>query len=338
MATLSFELVKLKFTSPLHLSRGQTDFYDKSETIIHSDTIKSALFSCAKVLFQESITKDFLESFLISSAFPFNEDDYFFPKPISDIPLRINDIKGKAKENKKLKKLDFLNKYFFEKTINADEFFDVSKNNFSKNGKFLVKENQQVNIFESEVQQRLVMPKGEEDNPTPYYVDRLFFRNNTGLYFLLKANDNKIRNVIIDSLELLSQQGIGTDRNVGNGQFDFELVKDFKINVPDKSNSQMTLSLFLPQNHEISDDTLKNSRYQLLKRGGYISSPENMDILTFRKKSVYMFKEASVFPLKKLQGKILDLKPDNVQGLNHEIWRDGKAIFIPLKIISNDKS
>ena len=336
MAILSFDVIKLKFTSPLHLSRGQTEFYDKSETILHSDTIKSALFSCAKILYKDAITKEFLESFSISSAFPFKDKNFFFPKPIGELPLNIKDINGVAKKNKKMKKVEFVSKCFFEKIINADNIIDVSENNFSGNGKFLSKENQEIIIFKSEVQQRLAMPKSEETNPVPYYVDRLFFQEDSGLYFLVNYKDERMKTIIFDSLKLLSEQGIGTDRNVGNGQFNFEKEKDFEINAPNNADYQINLSLFLPCDNEITDKSMNNSRYQLLKRGGYISSPENLDLLTFRKKSVYMFQEGSVFSNVPLKGKIVDLKPDNVEGLNHEIWRDGKAIFIPLKLFKND--
>ena len=49
-----------------------------------------------------------------------------------------------------------------------------------------------------------------------------------------------------------------------------------------------------------------------------------------------MFTEGSLFyGNKDRQGKIVDLRPDNklLKGneINHPIWRDGRALFIPFK-------
>ena len=333
MAEIKFDIVKLCFTSPLHLSRGQTDFYDKSETTLHSDTIKSAIFSCAKQLYKDDISKIFFDSFIISSAFPFYKNEYFLPKLLIDFKINIKGIEEGPKKNKKLKKIEYLSIKYFEDVIN-NTGINVAKEQISENGKFLKAGTDNFTIFKSEVQQRLVMPKDDETHPKPYYVDRLFFDKNAGLYFLVEFKDNEFKEKIKTSLKLLSSQGFGTDRNVGNGQFDFDLFeKELTIQVPDKPTHRTNLSIYLPDGKEVENELLKNSRYQLQKRGGYISSPENEDFITFRKKSIYMFNEGSVFNNIDIKGKIEDLKPEGIDGLNHPIWRDGTTITIPVKNI-----
>jgi CRISPR-associated protein Csm4 len=138
-------------------------------------------------------------------------------------------------------------------------------------------------------------------------------------------------------LKILEQEGIGTDRNVGNGFFQYK--KDtLELELPDNSNYQMNLSLFLPPDKEQLKEQLDDqAAYAFKKRGGWISTPPYN---TIRKNRIYMFEEGSIFradtnsPTK--SGRIVNLKPNasrlpaNLQGI-HDIWRNGEAIFIPFK-------
>ena len=51
-----YQIAKLQFTSPLHLSKGKTTL-DESLDVLHSDTLKSALFVCALDLFGSEILR-----------------------------------------------------------------------------------------------------------------------------------------------------------------------------------------------------------------------------------------------------------------------------------------
>lgn len=331
---MKYEIIKLHFNSPLHLSRGQTEFYDKSETILHSDTIKSAIFACAKIIYKNKIDKSLISDFNISSAFPFYKDEYFFPKPLMEFEPIIKGVAAGPKTHKKLKKIEYLSKSNFERFINA-ELKEIDKENISENNKFLFStkvEKSELNIYKSEVQQRLVMPQNEaEKKPKPFYLDRIYFEEDAGLYFLIEFNNEQVKDIFLNALKLLETQGLGTDRNVGNGHF----FSEFKTNAIDlelPSNAELStnVSVYLPTKEEIDKVLDIDSRYRLIKRGGYISSPENDEFITYRKKSIYMFKEGSVFKHNNQKGKIEDLAPDNVN-INHPIYRDGTSIFIPLK-------
>ncbi len=329
-----FDLIKLKFTSPLHLGRGQTDFYDKSETVLHSDTLKSALFSCA-IRQDKSLGIEFLDSFKISSAFPFSGDTYFLPKPIGLKNLSFKDCASGPKMHKTLKKIQYLDIKLFEKLINGTSIASFASH-LSKNKKFLYSEKQSDSgnnwIFKSEDQQRLVMPdhNSSETDPTPYIVERLYFNDDAGMYFLLECDKNPIKEKVISALKILQDQGIGTDRNVGNGQFQYEITSNFSLEVHENSGFYYNTSLYLPEKQEFSQIALDKSRYSVIKRGGYISSPENDNFLTYRKKWIYMFEEGSIFNSGvSLEGKIIDLKPKTESEL-HPIYRDGRSIMIPV--------
>jgi CRISPR-associated protein Csm4 len=334
---------KLSFTSPLHLAKGKID-YDTADNVLHSDTLKSALAVCALQLGLAGEVISFLEKFQVSSAFPFYGEEYFFPKPNfldadkeSDNRLQIQDT-DVSKQRKKVKKIQFIGKSYFEKVLNEKtEFPDTHLK-----GSFLSKifaENEKLKIFQSETQERVQIPHiVDAENPTrPYYVDRLYFNEGAGLYFIIQANEEMVKQVE-NCLRLLGDNGLGTDRNVGNGQFEFER-KEITLKLPENATHLTNISLYCPHKEElIQDDKLKVLSYNLMKRGGWIASPENEDHISLRKRSVFMFQEGSIFPKDDLKGKIVDLKPENKKleemnvDITHSIFRDGQSLFLPINI------
>ncbi len=351
MKTKTHNIIKMNFTTPLHLSRGQTDAYDKSEEILHSDTIKSAIFVTAKMLFGKEIDEAFFESFRVSSAFPYKGKDYFFPKPMAKLDFKFEGLdndKDISKVSKKLKKLEFISKSVFEDVISGKENIEVKDQQFSKKGKFLfsdeITDDNKKQVYKSEVQQRLATAKpfrNKEGNVeiekdgTPYYIDRIYFTENSGLYFFIEYLGNSDKEKINAAIKLLGDEGVGTDKHIGNGIFEAIFPKTFDLKVHEDANSKMLLSLYCPKKDELQKEILHESSYQLIKRGGYIASPENIEHLTFRKKSVYMFQEASIFPnAMQLIGKIENLKPDKKVG--HPVWRDGYAFSIPFEKNKNN--
>lgn len=342
----NFTLFKLHFTSPLHLAKGKSE-YDSSEDILHSDTLKSALAVCALQLYEDKNVKEFLESFKISSAFPFYKDELFFPKPNflnpeTQLFTFENDEKQKVKQRKKVKKIKWIGKEYFIKLLKGVplKFDDKKYQNETFLSEKLTKEDK---IYTSETQERVQIPRvlGESEDTQPYYVDRLYFDKNAGLFFLLETKDKDIITKIENCLKLLGDNGLGTDKNVGNGQFSFS-KENLDLPMIDDANYQINLSLYCPDNEELQiiKDKRKNLSYNLIKRGGWLASPENPDHISLRKKSIFMFGEGSIFPKnnKDLEGKIVDLKPENEKlkemkvSINHEIYRDGKSIFLGMKI------
>lgn len=359
----TYNVIRLeKFKGGLHLARGLTNSYDKSLKTLHSDTIKSALFVCAIQLFGDKvITKEsFLEKFKISSAFPFykspeiDEPFYFFPKPqILKLPFEID---GEFGLDKKLKKVTYLDKTVFEKLLVSQnkEDFQFEKGNLKGNYiatnrkvgdecetfNEILKNDDCDKIIASSPYQHVAIPRDHGTDSTPYYVDKIYFHQNAGLYFLVEINDKndtETFNKLQAAVRLLADNGIGTDRNTGNGQF--EVIFDtMELEVPNDGNYDLSLSLYCPKREEIQK--LDESLYGLTKRGGYISSPRDENNLSIRKRSIHMFTEGSLFPKLegegKREGKTVDLRPDYAP-VKHEIWRDGQPIFIPMKYSQNGK-
>jgi CRISPR-associated protein Csm4 len=340
-----YKIIRLEhFKGGLHLARGLTNSYDNSLKTLHSDTLKSAIFVCALQLSKENdvIDKSFLESFKISSAFPFyketeNEDKkyfYFFPKPELSRPFKFSDNTTDLSDKDK-KKINFIGSSIFERYIKNVEKFEFTSEEL--NFPNLLNNKDYKSLIKSDTYQHVAITRDDGNDSTPYYVDKIYFHSNSGLYFLVETDDETFKKVK-SAMQLLADNGIGTDRNTGNGQF--EVAFDtMDLEVPDDGNYDLSLSLYCPEKKEIGQ--LDESFYGLTKRGGYISSPQNEENLSIRKRSIYMFTEGSVFPKMEndevRKGKIVDLKPNDEKlakkniYINHPIWRDGQPIFIPMK-------
>lgn len=345
MATLTYRVLKMHFRSPLHLSKGKTDDYGESEEVLHADTLKSALFVCARqVLGADTVgdTDAFFKRFRITSAFPFVGNELFFPKPQVRIQPFLNDEVDEKLQAKKHKKLAFLGQSYLEDLIN-ERNRKLRQTDFTADGRFVsdhadVRALGNAPVFASDVQQRVAIPSNYEDDPLPYYVDRLYFSDSAGLWFAIAAEEDAAYADVLTALKCLGDNGVGTDRSVGNGQFEVSEAT-LTLNVPQQPSHQLLLSLWCPDQAELNASFLEQSAYGLVKRGGYIASPDQPDHLTYRKKSIYMFTEGSVFPHRPgqpLRGKVADLKPDTPEVSQH-VWRDGLAFAIPITCYPPDK-
>jgi len=322
------EIAKLHFKSPLHLSKGKSGL-DTSFEVLHSDTLKSALFVCALELdlIQAIEAKQFFQGFTISSAFPFINSELFFPK----LEWMPSSFTQNTSLRKVIKKIKYFGKSAFEELLKGEL---VLAENLIKEKyfytQFSVKHNQP---FKSETVQRVVVNRTSEQDNDTFYTERLFFSEDCGLFFIIDFKDDKFRNIIQSALSILGENGVGSDTSVGNGHFEFNGFEKIAFEYAQNANMQVALSLYAPKAGEVNEkEFINNSAYSLIKRGGYIASPEDFDNSTLRKKSVIMFNEGSVFPNTKiLEGDIKDLKPD-IPTVNHSIWRDGRALFLPCNL------
>ena len=332
MPARSFITYRLSFSSPLHIGDIRPDDYGSTEPFIHSDTLHAAIIACWAKL-GEPIPDDGDPGYFISSLFPFTrageETLYFFPKLMK--PLNI--AKERITYAKKLKHLRWLDQHYFECQLN-----DNSVNGFGGNeephlrgifasvrevGEFITKQ----------VSQRVVIPRqrDEENDPRPFYMERLFFKENSGLYFLFEGSEAAAEK-LEKALNLLQYEGLGTDRTIGNGAFTFE-KSSLELNVPDKSGYSANLSLFCPEKKkQLESMLIDGAAYDFIKRGGWITTEGAQ---TYRKRAVYMFREGSVFFYSQPIGgrAAIDLSPTEafIQ-LEHKVWRNGSSIFLPVKL------
>jgi len=330
MAT--FQSYQLYFNGPVHLSDERGD-YGSSLRVLHSDTIYSALIAClAEVGYP--IPDDGDLKFTLTSLFPFfqkskNDDPIlFFP-----IPLGYEMPYAKFPDHRKqLKKVAWVDLINYQRILNGEqvirELRDVSK----IQGEYLSDQDIDPDFIHDQVSRRVLVPRNNQDPAEPFWMDRLFFKGSCGLHFLAVGEGTEI---LEKALNVLKHQGIGTDRNVGNGVFEYE-KNTIELDLP-KSDHMTNLSLFCPASPEELYRMMNTSdaSYQLIRRGGWITTtPFN----TLRKNSIHAFSVGSVFgfetvaePL--IQGKIVNLRPETGFKDNlHPIWRDFKSLFIPINL------
>jgi len=327
----NFDIVKLHFTAPLHISKGRDD-YSSAETVLHSDTLKSAIFASAVQLYgNQYATIDFFESFAVSSAFPFWENKLFFPKPLMFANIT---VQGKAieKNAKKLKKIQWFEKPYFEQLLQGIHL-ELPENHIY--GSYAAQFNEAIELNCSQHLVRVAI--ANHDEPKPFYIERTYFQEKAGLFFMIKYPENQSdKTVVQQAIRYLGENGIGTDKNVGNGQFLPENAT-ISLQIPQKADYSLALALFCPQDSQKLQQLLSTPQatYQLIKRGGWLASPQNENLMSFRKKSIYMFSEGSIFYTNtSLQGKTVNLMPEILSQINQKqpVWRDGTGWFIPINL------
>ena len=337
MAT--FKIFKLHFTSPLHIG-DRHENNDISLTTIQSDTLYAALTSClAKTGYDIPDNGDL--GFTVSCLFPYyqrgkeSQPVYFLPLPLqthlSEIDITVA---------KKIKKIQWVDVDFYNDILSGESLFDGTDKNYqyiqeSYLTKTILPEdvNGSKEFIKSEVSQRVTVNSrtGEED-AKPYYVDKVLFRYDSGLYFLAEGNTELLEK----ALRILSMEGIGTDRNVGFGFFEFS-SDELTMKLPEQANHQIALSLFIPESKEQLAELMDsdNVAYNFTRIGGWITT---YPYSTLRKNAIYGFLPGSVFCLKSGKtceaiGKIVNLKPEIGEFTpNHPIWRNGKSIMLPINL------
>ncbi len=329
------KIVRLNFTTPLHISNARSD-YSISESIIHSDTLYSAFIELWNTLDLGKEMLDKIEKFpfSISSLYPYtvdrtsNEIVYFLPKPASFKPVVPIDL------NKKVKKIEFIDAQKFKM------YQEVGSINFNQNdlkGIYLSGSDIDKDFIKRDTSSRVNISQ-ENSQAQPYYIERIYFKEGSGLYFLLETDSEEAYSLIVRILKYLSFEGIGTDRNVGNGKFNFTIHEFNNLihlnNI--LSDYSLNLSLYSPESHELFVSEIDEKTYfNLLTRGGWITTP---GFQTLRKKSIRMISEGSVLKKKcGISGCIVNLTPEKtklpteMQNI-HNVLRIGKSIWVPVKI------
>ena len=338
MAT--FKIYKLHFTAPLHIS-DQHDDLGSSQKTIHSDTLYAALMSCLAKMGQ-NIPDDGDLGFTVSSLFPyFQKEENSSPVYFMPIPMLTKMGEFDASMTKKVKKVQWVDSVLFSSVLAGEPLFNGTSNYLSciqesylSQQKLPEDVNGSREFICSEVSQRvtLLSRTGEED-AKPFYVDKILFRFNSGFYFIAKGDCAMLEK----ALSMLSKEGLGTDRNVGFGFFDFT-TDNLTIDLPLKANHQLSLSLFIPESKEQLTALVNSDHvsYDFQRRGGWITT---YPYTTLRKNAIYGFLPGSVFTKEpdtdcSVIGKIVDLKPEVTEvEMAHPVWRNGKSIMLPIKVM-----
>ncbi|MDD7318488.1 MAG: type III-A CRISPR-associated RAMP protein Csm4 [Prevotella sp.] len=331
-----YKIYKLHFTSPLHIS-DQRDDSSTSLKSIQSDTMYSALMSCLAKTGHDIPDNGDL-GFCLSSLFPFYQKDKSL-SPVLFLPVPLN---AKLVEHadislmKKVKKVKWIDSKRYGEVLSGRKFDDEKDNIFSQiQGEYICSNDMPADFMTSETCQRVKIESRTGDKDAlPYYVDRITFKDFSGLYFIATGNTSLLET----ALNILAVEGIGTDRNVGYGLFEYS-SGTMTIDQPDcDCRYLLNLSMFFPESESQLRQMLdgEHAAYEVMRRGGWITTyPFNR----YRKNVIYGFVPGSVFSKPdgfdggKI-GKTADLTPkiNNGTAFNHHVWRCGKAITLPIKL------
>ena len=325
---MTYRAYFLNFDAPLHLSDHKPDSYETSESFLRSDTIIAAIMSAWAKKGHEEWIGDGNLPFTVSSAFPFyGKPDkpavLFFPRP--KMPFMVKDQEGLVAKD--IKKVKWIDQNHFERMIHGQTI----EMKGILHGEYLTGEDFSEDFMVRQVSERVTIPRDRSaEDSKPFYMERIYFQDG-GLYFLAKGDDlDRIDN----ALDFLQYEGIGTDRNVGNGFFKYT-SKDIQLSIPQNTQYSISIGLYCPLNKDaLLEGFGENTAYDLVKRGGYITKEGYQSL---EKNSVYMMVEGSIFKKSStIDGHPnIDLTPYNLpeeMRPNHKIYRCGRTLFIPVKI------
>ncbi len=365
---MKLKLIKFRFKTPLHIGTVRADM-DTSESTIHSDTLYSSIIMAWSLLGVKHpmLTGENEDGkipdtgFTLSSLFPFyqkikeTEPILFFPKPIGT--LQPEDYET----HKKLKQIKYVDIDYFKhllvngqiNTKSIDTDAEVHGDYLTRNPDIAYMKRQEdkegkpkkkSDFITCSVSPRVYVPRYQEqdkkgeliDDTTIFYMERIYFTGESGFFCLAEFDNEDTEIKVCQALNFLEDEGLGSDRNTGNGTFEYtiEPFNGFDDILKQKTEYKTTLSLFCPKNrdtleHMIGKDAESKSAYELIKRGGWVTASP---YLNYRKNSVYMMQVGSVLKTNAVKaGETVDLRPKNTE-VNHPIYRVGKSLFLPINI------
>ena len=182
---IKLNIIRLHFTTPLHISNVRGD-YNTTETLFHSDTLYAAIMQAWADLGKSEWIQSELD-YCLSSLFPFTTCNkkvkYFFKKPYQYLRENERNNELAPGDAKKFKKVQYFDKDYFGQAINGTfkPIIDDVK------GIYLTKELIDPNFASSHVAPRIRWQRNEVDDTEIFYMDRLYFANGSGMYFIVQA-------------------------------------------------------------------------------------------------------------------------------------------------------
>ncbi len=356
---MSTYIVHLFFRNSLHAGASTAGVgIEAGQNFLHSDTIWAAicniwaqLGSVQGISFEEFIGTFTSGSplFRMSSAFPFGRNGslYLLPRP-SSVPFPLSrewleqgnegDLRAEQiRAAKEIKKSAFISLDTFKAWIRYEDF--------------------SIDNDENRILVNAVRPQASIDRLTIrsslYHNSEAYFENRDknevgGLYFLLSIEDQKAFEVLKEVFGVIFEvSGFGGNVQTGQGRLvKAPVVREANGEWENIFNDECEgtdacclLSLYYPDNEEV--ESLNNGTgligYELVPRKGWTGSLSTS--AQVKRKSVFMFKEGSVFS-KHVKGKLAVVTPDDFERTplwkgKHPVYRYGYAFSIPMNMASS---
>ena len=319
-----YKIIRLCNLSPLHIGTGHDD-YSTSSYELPSDTLSAALAAIKAQLAGTIDAQAFMESFAISSAFPFVDKQLFFPKPMGRIVVQGCD---EEQIRKKLKKIKYIELSQWDKMVRG-KALDINENQLS--GEFLLgKDSDHQKPYAYQVNQRVAVSRDGGD-ATPFYFKWQYHSPNAGLFCIVDCRKEDTFAEIKRLFGLLGETGIGSSKSVGGGKFQIE-DEDIELPHVEDADSTLLLSHYIPTKEELEKIDLEASQYEITLRSGYMAGSSVPAFQHLLKKSIHMLKSGSIIDgVHTLKGKIVNVAPPWKDAQMHPTLRNGCPIVLPIK-------
>jgi CRISPR-associated protein Csm4 len=319
---MSLWCARLTFLDRIHFGSLGVGLESIEETL-HSDSLYSALCHAWSTLFgaddlRRVIARFFsAPPFLLSSAFPYWQETFFLPKPMTRLP-GFADAATRQADGKLLKETTYLPRELFVAWIQGHTF--------------PLEQIATANSLIARMAHRELIPRvalGRDSAMSEiFHVGVLRFAPEGGLYFLIRLQDDTLAPNLRAALHLLGEMGVGGERTYGLGRFTVRLEPAdapwMALEVK-AGPRHLTLALFCPPPEDL-DRLDEACAYGLIERKGWIHSPYTYRQL--KRKSVTMFAEGSVFA-QALAGQVLDVTPAAWdRASSHPIYRFALPFYV----------
>lgn len=302
--------VKLRFKGQVHFGDGRLS---DSRFTCDAATLFSAMYIEAMGLGLERQLLDAARAgeLTISDAFPYIGETLYLPKPmvyLSRRPVHDNsDDEANSRARKAAKKIDF---------IASDAFVNFLSGDFDP-----VEALENACFGTATLQTKVNLERKDTVDARPYHVGGFSFLPDAGIYFFMQGSFD-----IEPVLSSLAFSGLGGKRAAGFGRFDYEIVNVAHAPTgiaPHEKTRHMLLSTATPKAEELDEALLADSRYRLVRRGGFVQSTTH-GAVPQKKRDLYEFVSGSVFT-HTFEGDVFDV--NDTPGA-HPVYRYARAMWL----------
>ncbi|MCM1578181.1 MAG: type III-A CRISPR-associated RAMP protein Csm4 [Ruminococcus sp.] len=305
---MRYKIYRLKFSTAVHFGNGRlgnTDnvfLADRLFSAMCTESVRSQGAKGAQRLADMAMN----DRLLLSDGLPYMGDTLYIPKPIIHIK---SSEEGNSAVKKAFRKLRFIPE-------NKLEEYTAGRLDAEKEAAVFSELGQQAEKVSAAV--------SDMGDTLPYRIGTFRFADNCGLYFILGYENEEVYDLADSLIYSLQYEGIGGKVSAGLGKFmsvPEDMPRNFMKRLTGEYERYMSLSVCMAKEEEM-ERAVEGSGYSLIKRSGFISSPDYAD-RPVKRKDIYCFSAGSCFA-RRFGGEVFDLRGKG----RHPVYRYAKPIFM----------
>lgn len=330
------------FPAGFHISQGGNEMLH-SDSLLHSDMLSSALVAMGFRLYGADFDAiAFLNSFRLSSGFPWVGDGRYLPKP--SYGISVAQSSPDRKREKQFKRIAYLRLDKFAEAVQTGAL-NWEPDEFSEDG-LLVGGKGISAAWHKAVRQKVTLraepsdpeTQASESQSLPYFVEEVYFPQNQGLFVLvdfLVPMGNPMLGTFEACMRLLGEEGIGSAKTRGLGRFTVreDLEADWGIldSLP-TGTQRLMLSRFIPAPKDLDQCIWDQSAWDVQFIRGFIAAAPRIADRTRRRKGQHVFGAGSVLAQPEPPaGRLVDLAPEDAKIPS---LREGRPLYLSLQLNS----